>query len=137
MVSEHERQMENNIALFKAQISEAKDDSTKLETSTKLIRLYNNYEDYIIKSRQANHTALLAYAPIVTAVASAVIALFLGLFTVYSYLRPSPTVDGIIQIIQASDKENIVSNLKAFQDAGLISLSQEKIDKLAKVSMKK
>ena len=133
----HEKQMGINAKRFLGKVSGAGDDVDKIDASSKLIQLFNNYEDYITKSRQANHAAFLAYAPIITAVASVLIALSLGGFTIYSYWRPGPNVDGIIQVIQASDKETVVSNLRSFQDAGLITLSEKQIAALAKVSMKK
>jgi hypothetical protein len=122
----HEEQMDRNIKKFTEEIA-AKDPDLQN------IKLHNDYEDYIFKSRQANHVGWQVYAPSMTAVASAAIALILAAYTIVNSVGPStPTsiqADIVFRIIDASGT-HASSNLKAFKAAGLITLKEDSINKL-------
>ena len=87
----HEQQAKENIDLFAQEI--VKLDSASIDLSKK-IELHNKYEDYIIKSRQANHPWTQVYGPLATAAVSAIIAFGVLVFTLISYLIPSQTRSG-------------------------------------------
>jgi hypothetical protein len=127
----HETQMTNNIRKFTEEISEL---STKTPVSLKDIELHNKYEDYLIKSRQANHPHWQVYGPNVIAAFSVFIALILATYPAISYFRPSTPIpsqaDTVLKILQDYGT-HAASNLQAFRAAGLITLDKDTINKLS------
>ena len=132
--AEHEAWADENKKRFKKAIS--KIGSERVDDLSKCIELHNNYEDYITKSRQANHPKIQAYGQFATAVVSLLIAAVVAAISLKGFLSPSlPSLssqaDIIIKIMAASDNEHVVANLKAFRTANVISLNDDEITKLS------
>jgi hypothetical protein len=126
-MSIHEVQRQTNIEDFANSISQVEPEG--VDPLTKKIHLNNEYEDYRIKSQQANHTRVQAYGQLATALASVLIALFLAIYTLSGPSRQSQA-DTILKIITSSDQAHVGSNLKAFREAGLIKIENEAVEKL-------
>ena len=124
----HDAQMNANVKRFEDEISQR-----TLDTLAN-VKLHNDYEDYILKSRQANHVHWQVYGPLATAGFSAAIAAILALYTISSYFWPpvsTPSQADIVLKIIGDSGTHIESNLNAFRKAGLITLNRDAIKKLS------
>jgi hypothetical protein len=136
----HKDEMNANIAQFRADIRSLKRPPEPLQLTQiqDEIELRTQYEDYIYKSRQAQHIHYQVYGPTAVGIASAFIALIAAVAAYATYLSPhSPALetqaDTVIKIIQqSSDQGQAYFKLKAFQDTGLITIGEDKLQRLLK-----
>jgi len=131
----HKDEMNENIARFRHDIRQLTraPEPLQLKQIQDEIDLYTVYEDYIYKSRQAQHIHYQVYGPTAVGIASAFIALIAAAAAFATYVVPhSPPVqneaDTVLKIMQQSfDQAQAYSKLKAFQDAGLITTKENTI----------
>jgi hypothetical protein len=136
----HKQEMKSNIARFRCQIRKAKDAGApaKLKALQDEIDVYTKYEEYIYKSRQAQHIHTQVYGPTLSGIATAIIAGTVFLFGVVAYFRPaSPPLpsqaDTVLKVIEKSDGQtHAASKLDALRRAGLITIKKAEIQNLIK-----
>jgi hypothetical protein len=87
----HRQWTEDNIAQLRKDIGvvDSKTDKMSIDNLTKLIDLHNKYEDYIVKSAQAQHASIQVYGTMGVSIFSAVALLVGGLIGTFVTWRIS------------------------------------------------
>ncbi len=134
----HERGSKERIGRFQNELNKKREDSNALKLINSRLDAQLKIEDFILKSREANHPKYKAWGPIVVSGAGFVISVAIAYASWFSLKQASvahalelrKAKAEIILKAAGNNPEETRANLAALTEVGLLDLSPGEIEKL-------